>query len=244
MNWLERAETFWRRVFEGIFQRGEGSPLQPVEVAKRLVQVMRDNRSVSVNRVYVPNIYLVYLSPRDYENLSMYKNALAEELAEYLRDQVEARSYTLVGEIRVEWEIDEELPPGEMRVHARLEEGRPEKPSEDTLVYLGQTDKGLRENTAGELRLVVVEGPDKGRSFVLHPGKQILGRNPTCELLLTDEQVSRQHCQITIEDNQGILTDLGSRNGTLVNGKPVQRALLAPGDRIQVGRTVLEVQVV
>ncbi|HBT46974.1 MAG TPA: hypothetical protein DEA73_03695 [Peptococcaceae bacterium] len=243
MNWLERAETFWRRVFEGMFQRGEGAPLQPVEVAKRLVQAMRDNRSVSVHRVYVPNIYLVYLSPRDYENLSMYKNALAEELAEYLRDQVEARNYTLVGEIRVEWEIDEELPPGELRVHARLEEGPGEKPVGDTLIYAGPRGKGFPSTSTGELRLLVIEGPDKGRSFVLHPGKQVLGRNPSCELFLTDEQVSRQHCQITLEDDRSILTDLGSRNGTLVNGQPVQRTLLSPGDRIKVGRTVLEVQV-
>ncbi|MGI9952337.1 DUF3662 and FHA domain-containing protein [Moorellaceae bacterium AZ2] len=244
MSWLERAENFWRRLFEGIFQRGEGPQLQPVEIAKKLVQVMRDNRSVSVNRVYVPNIYLVYLSPRDYENLSMYKNALAEELGEYLRDQVEARNYTLVGEIKVDWEIDEELSPGEVRIHARLEEGRPEAPSEDTLVYPGQIEKDLRENRGGELRLVVIEGPDKGRSFVLHVGKQVLGRNPTCELFLTDEQVSRQHCQIAVEADKSILTDLGSRNGTLVNGQPVKRALLAPGDRVQIGRTVLEVQVV
>lgn len=241
---MENMENFWRRLFEGLFQRGKENQLQPVEIAKKLVQVMRANRSVSVNRVYVPNIYLVHLNLRDYEKLSMYKKALAEELAGYLRERVAARNYTLVGEVRVDWEIDEELAPGELRIHARMEEDWPRESQEDTLIYPAIKNGNPEEKQGPEMRLVVIEGPDLGRSFVLHPGRQVLGRNPTCEIFLTDEQVSRQHCQIEVEADKSIVTDLGSRNGTLVNEQLVKRALLAPGDHIKVGRTVLEVRVV
>lgn len=205
---------------------------------------MMDHRSVSVNKIYVPNIYLVYLSPRDFENLSMYKKALAAELAEYLKERAAAQNYTLVGDIKVQWELDEELPPGELRVHARMEEQWSPSPEEDTMIYHPVKDGVSSPSRRQELRLLVLEGPDQGRSFVLHEGRQVLGRNPTCEVFLTDEQVSRQHCQIEVEEGKSILTDLGSRNGTMVNGQPVQRALLNPGDYIQVGRTLLQLQVV
>ncbi|SMB94648.1 FHA domain-containing protein [Thermanaeromonas toyohensis ToBE] len=244
MGWLEDIENFWRRLFEGIFQRGKEQPLHPVQIAKALVRVMLDSRSISVNKVYVPNIYLVYLSPRDFENLSMYKKALASELAEYLRERASAQNYTLVGDIKVLWELDEELPPGGLRVHARMEEQWASPSPEDTLVYPPVKEGVSVPSRRPEFRLLVVEGPDQGRTFVLHEGRQVLGRNPTCEVFLTDDQVSRQHCQIEVEEGKSILTDLGSRNGTLVNGQPVQRALLNPGDHIQVGRTLLQVQVV
>ncbi|MCG0276924.1 MAG: DUF3662 domain-containing protein [Thermanaeromonas sp.] len=244
MGWLENIESWGRRLFEGIFQRGKEHHLQPVEIAKALSRVMMDHRSVSVNKIYVPNIYLVYLSPRDFENLSMYKKALAAELAEYLKERAAAQNYTLVGDIKVQWELDEELPPGELRVHARMEEQWSPSSEEDTMIYHPVKDGVSSPSRRQELRLLVLEGPDQGRSFVLHEGRQVLGRNPTCEVFLTDEQVSRQHCQIEVEEGKSILTDLGSRNGTMVNGQPVQRALLNPGDYIQVGRTLLQLQVV
>lgn len=244
MGLLENIENFGRRLFEGIFQRGKEHPLQPVEIAKALARVMLDNRSISVNKVYVPNIYLVYLSPRDFENLSMYKRALASELAEYLRERASAQNYTLVGDIKVHWELDEELPPGELRIHARMEEQWISPSQEDTLIYPPVKEGIPSSSRSPELRLLVLEGPDQGRTFILHEGRQILGRNPTCEVFLTDEQVSRQHCQIEVEEGKSILTDLGSRNGTLVNGQPIQRVLLNPGDHIQVGRTLLQLQVV
>ncbi|MGB9660635.1 MAG: FhaA domain-containing protein [Moorellaceae bacterium] len=244
MGWLESMESLGRRFFEGLFRRDKEDRLQPVEIAKKLYQVMLAHRSVSVNRVYVPNVYLVYLPPRDYENLSMYRKALAEELAAYLRERVEAKNYTLVGNLRVEWELDEELPPGELRIHARLEEEWPAEGQEDTLIYPALRNGSRSGKQAPEVCLVVIEGPDQGRSFLLHPGRQVLGRNPACEIVLTDEQVSRQHCLVEVEEDKIIVVDLGSRNGTSVNGEPIKRVLLAPGDRLQLGRTVLEVQVV
>ncbi|WP_258359458.1 FhaA domain-containing protein [Moorella sulfitireducens] len=248
MDLLEKNERFWQRLFDNLFRRGADIPLQPVEIAKKLVKTMIARRTVSVSRVYVPNVYLVYLNPGDFESLSAFEHALAGELAGYLKKKAAEQNLTMVGEPRVELEVEDELAPGEVRIHARMEEGLPgeeEAPrvEGDTLIYRAVDTEGVDRPGRPFLKLAVIDGPDAGRTFLLQPGKHILGRQPACDFILTDEQVSRRHCQLEEVHDRVLLVDLGSRNGTLVNGKKVERAFLKPGDRMQVGRTVLELQV-
>lgn len=247
MDWLEKNERFWQRLFDGLFRRGGEAALQPVEIAKKLAKVMASQRTVSVSHVYVPNIYLVNLNPGDLERLSAFENSLARELAAYLKKKATELNYTMVGEPRVEFEVEDEVAPGEMRIHARLEEGPGEEAAKDgpgngdTLIY-GAIKEEVPRTGQAAFKLTVISGPDAGRTFLLQPGKQVLGRQPTCDFILTDEQVSRRHCQLEDNHDRVMLTDLGSRNGTLLNGQRVERAFIKPGDRLQVGRTTLELQ--
>lgn len=250
MDWLEKNEHFWQRLFDGLFRRGGDASLQPVEIAKKLARVMVGRRTVSVNHVYVPNVYLVNLSPVDFERLSVFEHSLARELEDYISKKAAEQNYTLVGKPRVEFEVEDELAPGEMRVAARMEE-EPKRDGGnvagameegDTLIY--QAVDGVSEAPEEPVfKLAVLEGPDAGRTFLLQKGRQVLGRQPACDFVLTDEQVSRRHCQVEESHDRVMVTDLGSRNGTIVNGKRVERAFLKPGDRLQVGRSVLELQV-
>jgi DNA-binding NtrC family response regulator len=71
-------------------------------------------------------------------------------------------------------------------------------------------------------------------------GEVILGRSPSCDIPLEDSKVSRRHARIAIEDGQARVTDLGSRNGTIVNGEKIDaEAVILPGDRVQVGDTTV-----
>jgi len=89
------------------------------------------------------------------------------------------------------------------------------------------------------LTLLVLQGPDKGRRFELPDSPALVGRESRA-LPITDNTVSRRHCElIPMEDTSWILKDLGSANGTYVNGKPVDQAPLQPGDRLQLGQTVM-----
>jgi signal transduction histidine kinase/pSer/pThr/pTyr-binding forkhead associated (FHA) protein len=88
-------------------------------------------------------------------------------------------------------------------------------------------------------RLIVLAGPDSGKEFILPAGDSSLGRSETNTIVLTDPLVSRQHCELKSFGNQFVLTDLGSGNGTLVNGSSIATATLAFGDRIAIGDTVL-----
>ncbi len=69
-----------------------------------------------------------------------------------------------------------------------------------------------------------------------------IGRAPECELVLKDNRVSRRHARLAARDGVLVLTDLGSTNGTRVNGNRVTEVVLGAGDRIQIGETSLVVE--
>ena len=89
-------------------------------------------------------------------------------------------------------------------------------------------------------RLVVVAGPDEGRSFPLTGEALLLGRSRATDTHLIDSHVSRVHCEIKHEGGQHVLTDFESPGGTFVNGKRVTQHILAPGDLIRIGATHLQ----
>lgn len=93
-----------------------------------------------------------------------------------------------------------------------------------------------------ELILEIVEGDEAGRQATL-TGAVEIGRDASTALPLEDEQVSRRHARVSVQGDLGLVEDLGSTNGTYVNGQPIEgpRAL-RPGDRIRVGLTVLELR--
>jgi serine/threonine protein kinase len=91
--------------------------------------------------------------------------------------------------------------------------------------------------------LLVVAGPDKDKIYHLRSGPdQVLGRSHDCAYRLTDPRASRGHCKFRWEGDQVCLNDLGSTFGTFVNGIKVTDHVLAPGDTIRVGETVLRFQ--
>ena len=87
--------------------------------------------------------------------------------------------------------------------------------------------------------VVVIDGPDRGRAAALRDGPVTIGSDPGCELVLTDERVSRRHLELAQEGKRFTARDLGSTNGTLVNGAAVDRARLRDCDVIVVGITEL-----
>ncbi len=93
-----------------------------------------------------------------------------------------------------------------------------------------------------EVQMVVVQGKQRGKCLRFHQGDFVFGRGPECQVRPESEWVSRQHCMLRVGQDAAVLRDLGSTNGTLVNGgRVVGERSLQPGDRIQVGPLVLEV---
>jgi pSer/pThr/pTyr-binding forkhead associated (FHA) protein len=92
------------------------------------------------------------------------------------------------------------------------------------------------------VELIVVDGPDKGRSFAL-TAQSVIGRDPTATVHLTDEEVSRRHAIVSVGEGKTVIEDLGSFNGTHMNNSEIQSETpLKVGDRVRVGRTVLELR--
>src|SRR5262249_44702320 len=90
-------------------------------------------------------------------------------------------------------------------------------------------------------RLVVLEGPESGREFPLSGDRAVIGREPDLDVSLRSTAISRRHAQISCVHGDYFVEDLGSKNGTLLNGKRVDRRTpLAATDRLCVGEFILE----
>lgn len=88
--------------------------------------------------------------------------------------------------------------------------------------------------------LVVMNGPLKGRDFRLVAGKNTIGTSADSDIVITDQYISSHHAIIRFDNNQFILQDLDSTNGTFINNKRIVRAELIDNDTIKMGRTELK----
>jgi hypothetical protein len=123
---LRSIEHRIESLIEGAFGRAFKSHVQPVELARKLAKEMDENKSVSVSRVYVPNEYLLYLSPSDREQFSSYEESLVTELSDYLSEHARREGYALLTTPRVILHEDEDLEVGEFPV--RLSPRRTRRP--------------------------------------------------------------------------------------------------------------------
>jgi pSer/pThr/pTyr-binding forkhead associated (FHA) protein len=93
-----------------------------------------------------------------------------------------------------------------------------------------------------DLILEIVEGDDAGRQTPLE-GSIEIGREASTGLPIDDEQASRRHTRVTAEGDHALVEDLGSTNGTYLNGQPIEgQRTLRPGDRLRVGLTIFELR--
>jgi len=95
-----------------------------------------------------------------------------------------------------------------------------------------------------DVQLTLVKGTPRGTSLRLPPGRFLVGRGEECHVRASSALVSRQHCLFEVERESLLLRDLGSTNGTLVNGTRLEGACeLKDGDLVQVGSMVLKVNI-
>ncbi|MBS4730736.1 FHA domain-containing protein [Mycobacterium sp. SM1] len=95
---------------------------------------------------------------------------------------------------------------------------------------------GVEELPRGVALLAVRRGPNAGSRFLLDRACISAGRHPESDIFLDDVTVSRRHAEFRRENDEFRIVDIGSLNGTYVNRKPVESAVLANGDEIQIGK--------
>ncbi len=207
---LQRFERRLERIVEGAFGKAFRSGLQPVEIARRLLRELDAGRTLGVRGTVVPNEFLVALSAADAERFASYADALERELADEARERAREEGYRFLGPVSVELVEDDKLGEGALEVEAHIVEA----------------PGGL----GGSLLLM------DGRRLGLD-GPAVIGRLPECAVVVDDPQVSRRHAEVRRAEEGFVLRDLGSLNGTSLNGQPVREAILADGDVIGVGET-------
>jgi hypothetical protein len=213
---------------EGLFSKTFRAGVQPVEIAKRVVRAMDDGKQVAVNEVWAPNHFEISLSSEDAPKFQQIETALVAELQTVIRDNAGERGWGLVGPPEVELFVDNALKRGDLVVEATLVQG--EQPVDRPAAPAAPEKRAqLRVHEDGAERAIPVD-------------KELLtiGRLSECDIVIGDTGASRRHAQIRTLNGVSTLTDLGSTNGTKVNGRDVQSAELADGDRITVGATQIE----
>lgn len=208
---IQRFERRLERFVEGAFARVFRSGLQPVEIGRRLTREMDLRRTVAPKGVLAPNSFRVVLSEADRTKFEPIESELVKELVEVARDHAKAEGYAFLGPVNITVETDQSLRGGTLLVAGDI------VPSEGT---------------------ATLTLPD-GRRVVLDQEKVTLGRLPECELAVADANVSRRHAEVRRgPDNSWVVEDLGSTNGTKVNGLRISGARrLEDGDEITVGAT-------
>jgi hypothetical protein len=242
---LRSIESKIESLFEGVFGRAFRTNVQPIELARKLVKEMDDHKNVSVSRVYVPNEYTVYLSPEDRKQFAGYEGSLVGELQEYLAEHARRERYALPGEPKVAIATDDDLAVGEFGIATRLVETEPTdlpapqphaEPAAHTMVYRASEPPPVVAPPPVPAPEVVTLTFGGAMRTVSKP-RIVLGRSREADVRVPGESISRRHAEIRHEDGEYWLVDLGSMNGSHVNGKRVDRVQLADGDTIALGST-------
>ncbi len=248
MSVLRNLETKLADLVEGTFGRVFRSEVRPVEVARKLAREMDEHKTVSVSRTYVPNEYVIWLSPEDRERLESVEGSLVDELSAYLLEHARRERLSLLSRPKLEFRTDDRLALGEFGIQTRLV--RPsEEPRPDTGEHAEQAGHGntMIYSTAGRIRAPVEEAQGtrptralllaEGRRHVIPPGGAVIGRSRDCDVVLADANVSRRHAEIRpAAADTWTIADLGSTNGVLVNGRQISGAAqVTAGDRIVLG---------
>ena len=235
---------------EGFFTKVFRSGLQPVEVGRRILREMAEGKTVSVNRIYAPNDFRVLMGAEDYERFSQMEAGLAREFSELVIDQAKQNRWNLMGLPRISFAEADKMGKGEFRVEAALA-ADPDRPAHvsthDPEDSKGPEPRAISSDTATRLGvksegavLVVLDDDGKPTERIsLTRTPVVIGRMSTCDVVLSDSNVSRRHAELTREDGTWTLTDLGSTNGSLVDGKLAKQHALQGGEILAFGTSAL-----
>jgi hypothetical protein len=208
---LRGFERRLERMVEGTFARAFRSGVRPVELGRRLSRAMDDDRSVDVRgRTITPNHFEIALAEADYLRFGEVRDTLRSELVEAAREHAVERGYTFMGPADVVLFVDAKLYEGQFQVDAGFRQGS------------GGTGAGA---------LVFADG---GR-LALTDKPVVIGRLADCDIVIDDPNASRKHAEVRPDGVDYVVYDLGSTNGTRVNGSPVRRHTLSQGDHISIG---------
>ncbi len=237
---------------EGVFGRAFRRQVHPVEIAKGLTKQMDENRMVSVSRTYAPNDFTVHLSKPDAESVQAYQSALRDELIQYATTHAQNRAYHLMTPPKVRFVTEESLRFGEFGVTAKLtggegprEKDAPSDTSGQTRIFRTEKTEGPGQGTASisaeeaqrhGLAREVVELVLEDETHPLEgPGPWGIGRSEENEIVISNPNVSRRHARLLRSENGFIVEDMGSTNGTLLDGAPIDRERIESGDELTFG---------
>jgi hypothetical protein len=226
MNALARFEGFMQELMDRRVVRLLGGSLQPAEVAQAMSRALDAGTAHGV----APNRFQILLQPEDYANLREADAGLEPKLAEYAVELARERGRNFAAPPTVQLVADATVERGQLAVDATI-----------TRSSTGADSPWTRPRAADAPLRFEIPTPDGCTLLLLDHFPFTIGRRRGSDLVLPDARVSRDHAIVEQAGPEYRLRDLGSRNGTLLNGQPIAEADLRDGDQLSVG--VFEVTV-
>jgi hypothetical protein len=256
MRPLSGVERLLERIVERPAARLFGTQLRPVHVLRRIERQMEGGTVTSGGRQFAPDRFTVRVNPGDLPALEPL-DVVTADLASRALAFARARNLILLERPRVAIHPDGSIRRGEVEVEAVLRGPAPESrlpgssprdadvsdaaglPDEGLDVGAGTRVYAIPVATTPRALLRITEPGGRQRSVALDGRTMRIGRADECEITLDDPQVSRQHARLQSRNGVLLLADVGSTNGTRVNGQRIREVALGVGDRIEVGGTEL-----
>lgn len=218
MGLLDSFERGLERAVNGAFAKTFRSGIQPVEIASALRREADTKAAVvSRDRIITPSDYLVRLSPDDHERMLGLGHALNDELFALLTKHARTQGYSFAGVLHISLEGDERVATGTVRV-----------------------DSSSVESAVSWQGVIEIDG----RRHELTSARTVIGRGSDADITIADAGSSRRHAEVLWDGERAMLRDLGSTNGTKLDGQKVREAALTPGAVFTIGRTELTFRVV
>lgn len=256
MGLFDNVEKGIEKAVRGAFSLGSKT-LQPVEMASALRRELDDKAmTLDAGRTLAPNVFNIQLGDADFERARSWGVTLAEELCDVVINHARSQGYVLQGPVRVAFNHDGALRPGQFEVQSSTErEGTapagsqtaPARPPSRPGQNPGAAPAAPAPGPAPVYKRQAVQAPAvqgqpvldiDGQRYSLNAASIILGRSSEADILIDDTGVSRKHLEIRTQGGVSTAVDLGSTNGSYVDGHRVQgTAALHDGSSITMGRT-------
>jgi Protein of unknown function (DUF3662)/FHA domain len=204
---LKKVENGLEKLFDRTLSRPFKSTLQPIEIGSRLVRELDLHRRLSAHGPVSPNTVRMWLSAKDADRFEGFQKALVTELEETTRQHAIKEGYSFVGPVTVEIFVDDDVKFGDVLFKTSFTSG------------------------TSEPRLIASDG----RSFIIGDNPLVIGRSPQATVVINDANVSRQHAEVWRTEQGVAVRDLGSTNGTFVNGHRIDAVSLSPRDDVSIG---------
>jgi hypothetical protein len=230
------VERSMENLFDGLFSRAFKSGVKPLQLGRKLLQVVDSERDVDAQgRRVVPNSYLIQLSPDDREGFADVEPTLLQELTVALREYISQEGYHVEGKARVALRTNPDLRRGKFEIDCRniTPEAAPAPAADAPEVPVAPLLTAVP--SAFDRPPAVLSLPN-GQRIELHEGHYVLGRHLENDIVLNDTNVSRKHAEFVCAAGEVVVRDLGSTNGTKVNGVLITgEQLLQHGDVVNFG---------
>ncbi|MGN7222493.1 FhaA domain-containing protein [Curtobacterium flaccumfaciens] len=218
MGLLDNFERGLERAVNGAFAKTFRSGVQPVEISSALRRELDTKAAVvSRERILVPNEFTVRLAPPDFTRMNDVGRPLIDELTQMVHQHAVAQNYSFSGPVTIRLQQDGTLSTGILQVDSTT--------VQRDVAWIPVLDIGSQRHR-------------------LHRGRTVIGRGSDADITIADTGTSRKHVEVLWDGKHAQATDLGSTNGSKLNGQHFQQAIVEPDSTIEIGRTRMVFRVI